>query len=145
MRSRGILTAIWLGAFAIGLALVEGLVWAENADDYRYILPQQRVEHMMPLIQVYSAILAGILAFWFLEPFKPVPSDTADRARFRIALICTLIFNGLVLVMVVGIYVGTSAATHALDVLHNVRAISAVLGFLVAPINFYYFGMKTKA
>lgn len=144
MRSRSILTAIWLAAFAGALALVEALVWVGNADGYKYILPQQRVEHMIPLIQVYSAILAGILAFWFLKPFKPLPSDAADQSRFRIALVCTLLFNLLILAMVFGIYVGPSAATNALDVLENARVIAIALGFLVAPVNFYYFGVKMR-
>src|SRR5262245_38539017 len=144
IRRRAILTTIWLASFAIGIALIEALVWVRNADGYRYILPQQRLEHMLPLIQVYSTILAGILAFWFLKPFKGLRSDAADRSRFRIALACALVFNVLVLAMVLGIYIDSSAATSALQVLQSVRAISAALGFLVAPVHFYYFGVQSR-
>ena len=142
IRRRSTLTTIWLASFVISIALIETLVWVRDTNGYRYILPQQRMEHMLPLIQVYSTILAGILAFWFVKPFRKLRGDAADRSRFRIALACTLVVNVLVLVMVLGIYIGT--ASSALQVLQNIRATFIALGFLVAPVNFYYFGVKMK-
>jgi hypothetical protein len=135
-----VLTAIWIGSFLCSLIIVEIYVHIHRAG-ILVLLPEERLDCMKPLIFLYGAYIPVILAFWFLKPFSAPTSDAAADARFRIATICTIAFNGMVLILIAQNLFSTSP----MPVLFNVKSAVAIAGwisFIVAPINAYYFGAK---
>jgi hypothetical protein len=64
---------------------------------------------------LYGSYLSGIIAFWFLKPFPPPQNDQAARARFMIALVCTAIFNLIILYSVSQIHLWGGGTTTVLD------------------------------
>ena len=134
MRSRAILTAIWLASLAAAVFLVE---WSVHT--FR-IVEQQRVDCLAPLLKFYGAYLASILSFWYFGRLPQLGGARLENVRFALACVCTMLLNSVLLYVSAGVYLrGTNDLTQ--DIQDAVR-IAALLSFLVAPVNLYYFGMK---
>jgi len=137
MRPRLALTIVWLAAFLISLGLV---LLHQLKGDISQAVSLNCIERLAAL---FSAYLAGMLGFWYLKPFPAARTKRGDSIRFWLAMVCAVVFNGMIL-----LYVGRAHVTYQPgdpDVLDNVKAavqIAGWLSFLVAPANLYYFGLK---
>lgn len=143
MNTRFQLTLIWLASFVIVLLMIELTINRENAQGLVFLLEEDRLDAMKPVIGIYAAYLAGLLAFWFIKPFAKAGTGKGERLRFRLALGCTLFFNLVVIYMVAR---GILWPRMLIDgYLEQAATLAGFLSFLVAPVNLYYFGMKMKA
>jgi hypothetical protein len=140
MKTRTLLTCVWLIAFLIALLLIELMIHYENEDGLLLLLEEDRLGTMKPVIQIYAGYLGGLLAFWFLRPFPKAKTDEAERFRFRLALACTAFFNLVVIYMIARAIIWQNMPME--DYLSQTTTLAALLSFLVAPVNLYYFGMK---
>ena len=141
MSPRLTLTFFWLAGLVTSLIVVEIYMHAESNgvplvfDDYRPVL-------LRPVATLYGTILAGILGSWFIKRFKAPTADPDGRRLFTIALVCTLIWNlGVIYLLSQRLFTTGGGGTVDSDF-----AVATQFGtwfaFLVAPVNFYYFGIK---
>lgn len=145
MKARFLLTLLWLTSFLVCVFIVESYIHIKSPRGKLYLLPDDRLDCLRPLSVLYSCYLAGILAFWFLRPFNSAVSDQADRTRFIIAVICTVIFNGYILFILSQGFVSSSTNGNILKDVDTAVGMAKYLSFIVAPVNAYYFGMKMKS
>ncbi len=143
MKPRLAITLIWLLAFAISMVITESYVHAHDGDGLRILFPEDRLACMEPLIAIYGGHLAGILGFWFVRPFKPPMTDAADRIRCWLAVACSLMFVAAVIFFVSYTYLFGAQEEGCRDNITTGARIAGLLSFLVAPVNFYYFGTKS--
>jgi len=143
MRERATITAIWLLSFIVTLLIVESYVGRQNAAGISILLNEDRLDALKPLTGLYGGYMAGILGFWFAKPFKEIENDRARLVRFGIALVCTLVFNAVVLYMVAREHIAPGG--NVITDIHSAVKIAGWLSIVVAPINLYYFGMKAPA
>ena len=141
MRERATLTAIWLGAFVVAFLFIELYIGKKDAAGLKVLLPEDRIDVLRPIALLYSGYLTGVLACWFARPFKAVLDDQARRIRFVIAVACTIIFNVVVLYLVGREHVWTGG--NVVDDIHTAVKVAALMSFIVAPANLYYFGIKS--
>jgi len=145
VKSRIILTAIWLLAFAFGVGIIESYLHIRDEQGIRILLAEDRIACMRPLLVLYGAYISGILAFWYLRPFRPSPSDKVERVRFRLAIACTLAFNAPILYLVAQWHVTGGTTQGVLADVRTAVTWAALASFLVGPVNLYYFGMKPRS
>jgi hypothetical protein len=144
MSPRLTLTVLWLTGLVTSLALVE-LYFHLKVDGVPYLLPDMRGEFLPPVAGLYGAVIGGILTSWFVKRFKPPARDPEARAVFGLALACTLLWNlGVIYLIAQRILWQRQDGTLEED-FKTVKAFGALFAFLVAPVNFYYFGIKPAA
>jgi hypothetical protein len=95
-----------------------------------------------PVVTVYLSYLGGMLLFVFGSRWTKKASESDDLFRYILALICTLLFNGMFLYILSRPLAGSvnnlliqNSASRACTQAHN-------WSFLVAPIMAFYFGKK---
>ncbi len=142
MRQKVVLTFIWLGSFVISVLLVESYTFVHDDKGYVILTFEESWEPLKPLLVIYTSYLTGILAFWFIKPFKPARTGKAAKVRFLIALICTVIFNVVVMYWASHYYLRPHDQEVILDNLMRAATYAKGLSFLVAPVNVYYFGTR---
>jgi hypothetical protein len=150
LKSRLVLTLIWLFSFIGALVLVEALyVDVKSPDGLYYLSWEDRWEAVQPLLMLYSPYLAGILAFWYTKPFKLATSDVRDRVRAGLGITTALILNAVVLYFVLRVrllqplLMNTEASV--IDDIATGAKFAGALSILVAPANAYFFGFEPKA
>jgi predicted transporter len=142
MKSRLILTLIWLSSLVLCIAALESYVHVRTSEGTRYLIEEDRADTMKPIAVLYAAYLVGILGAWFVRPWKNPRSGKAERQRFAIAVGCTVLFNALILFFVLQAYL-LPGERH--DVAGSVTAavtLAGWLSFIVAPVNLFYFGVS---
>ena len=144
MKSRLAIIGIWLLGLILSLIILESYIHTTTEDGLNFLLPEDRLPSMTPLVTIFGTYLGGILSFWFLKPFKPIKSDHAEIFRFWLAIICTLLFVGVILYFVSYTYIYFPNDTTVIDNITTGSKVAALLSFVVAPVNFYYFGMKSN-
>jgi hypothetical protein len=145
MKERITLTSAWVASFVAALVITESYLYVTTAEGILLALPEDRLDHMGELAKLYGPYIAGILAFWFVKPFGASKSDAARRVRFWLALSTTAILNAWVLYLLTEkLRIANASGTVLEDIRQAVKH-AAVLSFLVAPVNAYYFGMKSKS
>jgi hypothetical protein len=145
VKPRLVISAIWLTGFVLSLVILESYIHLTTSDGLSYLLPEDRLPSLQPLATLFGVYLGGILSFWFLKPFKASPSDRAENVRFWFATLCTLIFVGVILYFVAYTYLFGPGETTVTENIVTGSKIAGLLSFIVAPANFYYFGMKPGA
>jgi hypothetical protein len=136
------LTWIWLVSFFVSLLIVNSYV-GRIAPNGKYVVPpDDRLDCLQPLIFLYSAYLAGILAFWFKKPVRRPTKDSP--ARVVIALACTALFALAIIYCVSLNYLNSADSTNVKENVKLAVKIASALTFIVAPVNCYYFGMKSE-
>jgi hypothetical protein len=139
MNRRLALTFVWLAAFILVILTIEVYYWGYPTE--RKLIAEERLEVYTPVASVYFVYLAGILCAWYLKPFPKLRFDAEnDRPRFIIALITTVLFNTLVLYLV---SLAHWTAAGAVPTIKSAMKLAALFSILVAPVNAYYFGIKT--
>jgi hypothetical protein len=106
------------------------------------LLQEDRLDALKPVFTIYGAYLAGILAFWYTKPFKPLKSDGAEAFRFWLAIACAAVFNGWIIYMVSRGHFMMEPPVMA-DIASAVQ-IASWMSVIVAPANAFYFGVKAK-
>jgi predicted transporter len=144
MKSRLILTLIWLSSLVLSIAALESYVHFHTSEGTRYLIEEDRADTMKPIAILYGAYLVGILGAWFVRPWKNPKAGKVEHQRFLIAIGCTVVFNVLILFFVLQAYL-MPAERHdvAASVDAAVRA-AEWLSFIVAPVNLFYFGAKNR-
>lgn len=142
MKERITLTTLWVASFVIALVITELYLHVKNADGIVFALAEDRLDHMGALAKLYGPYIAGILAFWFVKPFSAPKSDAARRVRFWLALVTTAILNAWVLFLLTEKLRIANAGGTVLEDIQQAVTHAALLSFLVAPVNAYYFGTK---
>lgn len=138
--ARKILTTIWLVAFAGAVVIVEAYFFRTTHDGIPLLLPGDRPQVYTTIGLLYGATLAAILAGWFVKPFPAPPNTTQTRYLLKLALALTLGYNLMLWFLLAQ---GHSSQMDGIDsILDRTKTIGGVLAFLVAPVNFYYFGIK---
>lgn len=134
------LTWIWLVCFFVSLLIVNSYVGRIAPNGKQMVPEDDRLDCLQPLIFLYSAYLTGILAFWFKKPVRRPAKDSA--ARVTIALACTTLLALSIVYCVSLNYLNSADSTSVEDNVKLAVKIASALSFIVAPVNFYYFGMK---
>ena len=143
MNQRFALSLIWLGGLITSVVLVE-LYIQLTVDGIPFLFPDQRGIFLRPVAALYGAVIAGILASWFIKRFKPPANHPDAQAVFVLALVCTLTWNlGVVYLIGQRLIWPEQGGTLEQD-FATVRQFGTWFAFLVAPVNFYYFGIKPK-
>ncbi|CAN5309454.1 hypothetical protein BH10PSE4_BH10PSE4_14260 [soil metagenome] len=143
MSPRLVLSLIWIAGLVVSLTLVE-LYFHLTVGGVPYLFPDQRAQFLQPVAALYGTVIAGILASWFIKRFNPPASDPEARALFWLALLCTLIWI-LGAVYLIGQRLIWPHQDGTLeDDFKTVQRFGVLFAFLVAPVNFYYFGIKPK-
>ncbi len=142
MKARVVITVIWLVAFILSILIVESYVHTQTSDGLQILFSEDRLSCMKPLMVLFSSYLVGILAFWFLKPFKPTKIDVTEKIRFWLAISCTLIFVLVILYFVSYVHIVGIDDGGVLNNINTGISIAKMMSFIVAPINFYYFGLK---
>jgi hypothetical protein len=145
LRTRLVLTFVWLLSLMLTLGVVESYVHARTPEGKRYILPEDRDDTIPRLLKGYSAYVAAVLAFWFLKPFTRPKSSAADRGRFWIALTCTVLFNVAILFLLLECYLEPAGQRNFPADVDTAMGLMKWLSFVVAPVNAFYFGAKSSA
>lgn len=144
MNPRFVLSLIWLGGLVVSLVLVELYFRLTVDGGIPFVFPDQRPVFLRPVSALYGVVIAGILASWFVERFRPPANDPDARVVFVLALICTLTWNlGTVYLIGQRLIWPEQGGTLEQD-FETVRRFGTWFAFLVAPVNFYYFGIRPK-
>jgi len=142
VKERLIISGIWLTAFILSLLIVESYVHTKSSEGLQILFPEDRLATMKPLMSIFGVYLGAILTFWFTKPFNPSASDTAEKVRFWLATLCTLVFVMVLLYFVAYTHLfGPGDVTVVENIITGTK-VAALMSFIVAPINLYYFGMK---
>jgi hypothetical protein len=144
MRSQLILTIVWLVSFIVAVAVLESYVHVTNSDGKFYILPDDRDAYLPVITGTYSLYLAGVLAFWFIKPFRAPRGHFASRSRFSIALACTLFFNLTILFFISHPYITDSKHADVSADFTVAMHVARWMSFIVAPVNLFYFGSRVQ-
>jgi hypothetical protein len=143
MKSRVVLTVLWLLGFTSSLLLIEAYIHTRDANGIYILLQQDRWDCWRPLIVLFASYLTGILGFWFIKPFPSPPGNLiAERARFAIALTCTLLFLGILDLLLAEGFLPSGNESQIHTLVGSATTFAKWASFLVAPVNFYFFGMK---
>jgi hypothetical protein len=142
MKGRFTLTAIWIGSFILALIIIESYIVRLDAGQ-AVLLPEDRLDCLRPLMALYGSYLAGILAFWFARPLSAARIPAAWRRRqFTIAVICTALFNAILLYLISQQYI--VANRIVVEDVGTAVTTAGLLSFIVAPVNAFYFGQRDK-
>ena len=140
MKTRAILTSIWIFCFLAAIILVEGYFLRTDVNGEYLLIPRDREFVYQALAFIYGGHISTILACWFIKPFKLPERRVFYRFMTVLAVVVTVLYN-LVLLYLLGqgyLYENESIG----DILASVKSIGGILAFLTAPISAYYFGAK---
>ena len=143
MSQRAWLTFAWLLGLAACLVIIE-MYFRRTVDGIAYVFEDQRPELLGPIASLYSVHIAGILGSWFVHPFKPPRARRSAEIVFAIALACTLIWNIGAVYLVGQRLVWPEQSGTLVNDLSVAKQFGTLFSFLVAPVNIYYFGIKTS-
>ena len=137
MNRRLLLTSIWIAFFVFVVFSIEMYYYGHNP---RKLIEGERGEAYKPVVTVYGLYLVGILGAWFAK-LPPLPIDRKnDSARFGIAVTCTILFNLFVLYFV---SLAHWTDQGSLEAIKNSMEYAGYFSILVAPVNLYYFSVKS--
>lgn len=145
MKSRRVLTVLWLACFLAGLVVVESYSWRDvivAGQRTSIATGYGRTGYLRDLLLIYSPPLAAILGFWYMKPLPKPPSDAQENFRFNLALVCAVVFNAFALYALARYHWSPDGLLS--DALTEARNAALALDFLVLPANGYYFGAKKR-
>ncbi len=144
LKFRLLLTVLWIIFFLAALGVCESYIHVLK-DGKVYMTFTERPLYLKPICLLYGPYIAGILAFWFLNPFPPAQTEIAARYKMIIAFSVTIIFNLLFIYIISQAYLTNRSDSNIIDDVDFAIKMAAWLSFLVAPVNAYYFGTKNPA
>lgn len=130
-KDRKLLLFVWFLFFILNGAIILFIYlqeWIER-DNFLAAIKQWNTSYAP-----YIGII--LLFYWGSAKKKQALKTDETRTAFYIALICSLIWNGLVLVFLLSPLLGTGAIETALE---NIKEIASMLSWLAAGAIGYYF------
>jgi len=142
MKTRTTITTIWLGSFLLAIVIAEAYFLRTTSDGIPFLLAEDRPPIYKMLVAIYGINLGALLVAWFTKPFPRLQKTNKQRVLHVLALTLTIAYNALLLYLIAqGHWSQTQTITK---ILRDVKLIAGLLVFLVAPVNTYYFGIKTQ-
>jgi hypothetical protein len=129
LKARTILLSVWISFFFINGVIILFLYfqnWIER-DNFMAALKQLSVS--------YSPYLGAIFSF-YLAKRKKISEQSENKTTFALALICSLVWNILILVFLLPPLSGTGAIETSLQ---NINDTASLLSWLIAGAIGYYF------
>jgi len=93
------------------------------------------------ILPIYSVHLGGILVSWYSKPIKRDYALTG-KTTFVLAVLCTIVFNCILLFVIGHGYL--QPERDILTDLQNATTLAVGLSFVIAPVNWYYFGIQSS-
>lgn len=140
-HQRLVLTLVWFVGMLASAGVTIAYMSARDAAGIPLLAWPDVVEVLKSVSTVYATYLGGIIVFWFAKPFGARRSTSRDRIRFWIALVGALVVNGA---FIAWLSVGYWNANAQLNDIVGARNVVMWLSFIVAPANFYFFGMRSE-
>lgn len=136
IRGRSILLAIWLFFFFLNGSIIvflymKGWIGRENL-----------LAGMQAWNAVYAPYIGAITLFcWSRTKQQQTEQTNGANIAFALALICSLLWNGLILAFLLPPLRGTGAIETSLQ---NIREIVSLLSWLAAGAIGYYFAQPSE-
>ena len=136
------LTLLWLLCFVLACLLLLSYGLMRDGEHHRYLTFGEALSLFPGLLALYSAYIGGILAFWYVRPFPRITSHGADRFRFFLAVLCTIMFNGFVVGALSAGYWNTDGVGSLDNLMEATLRVAKEGSWVVAPVMAFYFGCK---
>ena len=136
-KDRKILLIVWLLFFILNGVIILFIYFQEwiGQDNFLAAIKEWNSS--------YAPYIGAItLFYWGCAKKKHALKTEETRTAFYIALICSLIWNGIVLIFLLPPLLGTGAIETSLE---NIKEIASLLSWLVAGSIGYYFANKSSA
>ena len=153
-RSRLLVFGIWLASFLAAILIIWLFVVQEvhlpgSDRAIARVLPEYRVDVMkaslLPISKLYGSYLGGGITFWFgSQLWLKGREEKDDLWRLGIALICTLLFNAIVIWIFVQPLFEQSDRNSLAKAGDQALEVGKMLSWLVAPIQAFYFALPSK-
>jgi hypothetical protein len=143
MKFRLVLSLIWISGLTLSMVVIESYTHIK-VDNKLILLDEDVLACMRPLLTLYGSYLLAILGFWFIKPIKITVSDQTEQLRYVLAVVCTILFNGMLLFFVSKVLLWPREPGAVQSNIEVGVKIATWTSFLVAPINLYFFG-KSRA
>lgn len=141
--TRVLLAMLWVAALVAALGVVEAYFWLLDAQGHHLLTAADRADVYPPVVAIYSATVGPILAAVYFRPFKYHLKPERAQLLARLAVALTLIYNALLIYLLAQ---GLWSEDIAIDeIVAQARQAALLLGFLVVPVNGFYFGLRRPA
>ncbi len=91
LRFRLLLTVLWIIFFLAALGICESYIHVLK-DGKVYMTFSERPLYLKPICLLYAPYIAGILAFWFLNPFPPCTIRNCSQVQNDYSVWCYYYF-----------------------------------------------------
>jgi hypothetical protein len=142
-KQKIVILLIWILSMVISLLGTLYYEWKTTKQGIVYITNEDMIEALKLVGVFYGTHLGARLLAAFVEHKKILSSRGKTYINcFLAAIICTVLFNTLVLFFVFHGYFATNP--EILSDFKQLKSVGTVFSFLVIPINIYYFGIGQK-
>jgi hypothetical protein len=139
-QRRLILTGIWFVGMLASASVAVSYMLVKNGAGVPLLGWLDVSDILKSIFAVYASYLGGMVAFWFVKPFKPRQGTLLEHIRFWIALVGAVTINAAYVArLLVGYW---DAGAQYSDIL-NSKDIVLWMSFIVAPANLYFFGIRS--
>ena len=129
-RERNWLTALWVSFFVASLVALTWLLFSNQIHSDNFL------EASLELNSLYAPYIGVALTFYFTRAAASRARSTDGRTRFLLAVMSTLVWNGLIAVQVLRLLVGYTDIESFTPFL---RGTGAVASWLIGPFMAFYF------
>lgn len=153
-HTRIIVIGMWLASLALAWFIIERFVRGSlNVPGYSEPIVrvmeedrgQVRADTLKPVSIVYAAYLGEMLLFVFCSRWTKKAGPRDDLTRFVLALLCTLLFNGMFLYVLSRPLADSTNVLRLEDSARDAALQARNWSFLAAPILAFYFGKKPSS
>lgn len=141
--TRVVIACLWVAALVAALMTVESYFLTTDGQGYPLLLPADRSTVYPTVVAIYSGTIGPMLLALFFRPFRRKLKLDRARAIARLSIVLTLIYNLVVIYLLAqGLWQQSIPIEAIVD---QARLAAVLLGFLVVPINAFYFGLRAPA
>lgn len=141
LGTRVLLAAIWVAALVAALGAVEAYFRLPDDQGIPLLLERERATVYPTVVAIYSATIGPILVAVYFRPFKRRLQPDRARLLAVLAVTLTLIYNVILVYLIAqGLW---SQGITTTEILAQAKQAALLLGFLVVPVNGFYFGLKS--
>lgn len=139
--TRMVIACLWVAAFVAALVTVKSYFLTTDAEGYPLLLPADRSAVYPTVVAIYSGTIGPMLLALFFRPFRRRLKLDRARAIGRLSIALTLIYNVLVVYLLAqGLW---QQSIRIEEIVDQAQLAAVLLGFLVVPINAFYFGLRS--
>jgi hypothetical protein len=139
-NTRVLLATLWVAALVAALGVVEAYFWLTDGHGHPLLMPADRADIYPTVVGIYSATVGPILVAVYFRPFKRRLKPERARLLAGLAVALTLIYNVILIYLIAQ---GLWSEIMIDDILAQAKQAALLLGFLVVPVNGFYFGLKS--